>query len=242
MRAAIRRTAAELARVVVPRLRQGSRPVQGAELYVDGRLGRTVALHADGTVIDLETLNRVPTTAGDLLAFNGVEWVRVAIGASNQVLVVNTARPGKWAWSNTVGPAFSGVLSKDVNPGSQAYSPGLTTLGTYDTGAGGSVLPMALQLPATISASIKTVCRLELSDMSVIDIENTAIGATLTYTVDQLALAIMGALSGPGTKNGLRVRIVQFIVNNTSGGDVTVDLGAFRIRAYVTPAGGGTAL
>jgi len=139
--------------------------------------------------------------------------------------------------------SFSGLLAQDFDPTSRTYTKNtITTLKSYDVGVNGHIVLTGLALPARGNAALKTRLLVKYSNNTVDFIEN-ATDQALTDTMQGLANFLMGdAASGVNAKNnGKRVQSVSFEVQNTdTNNDVTADIGVFRVRGYVFPAGGGS--
>lgn len=140
--------------------------------------------------------------------------------------------------------AFTGFLSKDVDPASQDYVASQSVVhATYDIGAGGTLVPTGLRLPAAMSAGLVTEAVFELHDASTRIITNTNLGATLDDSLQGLANFFMGDVTAAADGNGKAVRKIILRTRNTTGSDITgVDIGVFRVRALALPRGGGGAL
>ena len=83
--------------MLVPRLGRAGKPPRGfSRVFVDQRTGRLHVVDASGTVVDLEAVGRLPTTAGGLLYFDGARLRVLAIGSSGQVLTESSGLPS-WA-------------------------------------------------------------------------------------------------------------------------------------------------
>lgn len=139
--------------------------------------------------------------------------------------------------------AFSGLLSKDVNPASDSWTANETKVyATYDMGTGGMFIPTGLLLPATGNAALVTEAVFEFDDTSTISVTNSGTGTTASRSMQQLADVLTGDLSSTATNNGRSVQKIILRSRNTTGSTVSsVDLGFFRIRALAVPRGGGSA-
>lgn len=139
--------------------------------------------------------------------------------------------------------AYTGFVSKDVDPASQEYGANATVdVLVVDVGTEGQLIASALRLPATVDASLSTLAQLELSDGSSRTVENTSTATPLDRVGQALVDVLMGGLAADGVGNGLRLQRVRFQVKNNTGSPVTADIGPFRLRAYATPRGAGAAL
>lgn len=140
-------------------------------------------------------------------------------------------------------PSFTGILAKDFDPPSQLYVKNtITTLKTYAAGDGSSIHITGIQLPARGQAALKPRLMIKFHDNSLVFIENVG-DTTLGDNFQGIANFLMGDAGGgqAAQNDGKRVVSVAFEVQNTDvNNDITQDLGVFRIRAYVVPAGGGT--
>ena len=141
-------------------------------------------------------------------------------------------------------PSFTGCLAQDFDPVSQLYVKNnfITTLKTYTAGGGSHIMITGFQLPARGQGTLRPRIQIKFNDNSTIFVENLT-DATLSENFQGVANKLMGdASTGQGASNdGKRVVEVAFQVQNTDvNNDVTQDLGVFRLRAYVVPAGGGT--
>jgi hypothetical protein len=140
-------------------------------------------------------------------------------------------------------PSFTGLLAKDFDPVSQLYVKNtITTLKTYTAGDGSHIMVTGFQLPAQGQGTLRPRILIKFHDNSSVFIENNS-GAAISDNFQGVANFLMGdAAAGNAANNdGKRVVAVAFEVQNTDvNNDVTQDLGVFRIRAYVVPAGGGT--
>lgn len=140
--------------------------------------------------------------------------------------------------------AFTGFLSKDVDPASQTYPASQSVVhAVYDIGAGGTLIPTGLRLPAAVSAGLVTEAVFEMQDASTRIVTNSNLGAALDDNLQGLATFFMGDVSGAADSNGNAVRKIILRTRNTTGSDITsVDIGVFRVRALALPRGGGSAL
>lgn len=140
-------------------------------------------------------------------------------------------------------PSFTGLLARDFDPPSQQYNQNsITTLKTYTAGDGSHIMITGIQLPARGQNLLKPRLLIKFHDNSSVFIENVGDG-TLSDNFQGIANFLMGdAGGGSGAQNdGKRVVSVSFEVQNTDAvNPITQDLGTFRLRAYVVPAGGGT--
>jgi hypothetical protein len=140
-------------------------------------------------------------------------------------------------------PSFTGCLAQDFDPVSTLYVKNMTaTIKTYTAGGGSHIMITGFQLPARGQATLRPRIQIKFSDNSTIFVENLT-DATLSENFQGVANKLMGdASTGQAASNdGKRVVEVAFQVQNTDvNNDVTQDLGVFRLRAYVVPAGGGT--
>ena len=139
--------------------------------------------------------------------------------------------------------SFTGLLAKDHDPGSATYTKGvITTLKSYTVGGQGHVILTGVRLPPRGNASLKTRLLINFHDGSVAVLSNGSDEA-LTDNMQGLAQFLMGDVTQDlaATNDGKRVVAVAFEVENTDvQNDVVADLAAFRVRAFVVPAGGGS--
>jgi hypothetical protein len=141
--------------------------------------------------------------------------------------------------------AFSGVLSKDFDPGSLSWTASEVKVHqTYDVGADGQLVPVAVRLPATVNTSLRTEVVFEFDDTSNRIVTNAADAAVLDLDAQGIALAIMGDLGSAASANGRRLRKIKIQTRNNDNLNPVnnVDVGIFRVRAWATPRGGGMAL
>lgn len=140
--------------------------------------------------------------------------------------------------------SFGGFLAKDWDPASTLYVKNtFTALKTYDVGDGGMFILHGLYLPPTVNPNIKTRLLVIFHDQSSVFIENGSTTNPLTDNAQGLGNFIMGdAANNQAAKNdGKAIRKLVFEVKNAdSQNDITVDLAAFRVRAYCVPIGGGS--
>lgn len=141
--------------------------------------------------------------------------------------------------------AFTGVVSKDVDPASQSYPPGVTTFpgASCDVGADGTLLPMHIRLPAVVdNTKLNTEVVLTFSDTSTVVLVNTDNGSPADLDMVSIADKLMGGLGGSAMNNGKRLQQITAQVNNITGSSFTADISWFRVRAYAMPRGDGGAL
>lgn len=139
-------------------------------------------------------------------------------------------------------PSYVGCLAKDFDPGPVNYIKNqITTIKTYTAGPGSSIEVTGFQLPARGNNQLKTRILFKFNDNSSKFVENATDG-TLSDTFQGVANFLMGdAAAGVNAdSDGKRVVAVAFEVQNLDvNNDINADLGVFRVRAYVVPAGGG---
>lgn len=140
--------------------------------------------------------------------------------------------------------APSGFLAKDHDPGSATYTKGvIATLKTFDVGTEGCFIIQGLYLPPTQNANLKTRLLISFQDGTSLFIENAQTGTALTQNAQGFSNLLMGdaANNQNAANDGKAVRKLSFEVRNADGqNDITADLGAFRVRAYCMPIGGGS--
>ncbi len=140
--------------------------------------------------------------------------------------------------------AFTGLVARDHDPALSSWSANETKVHvTYDAGPDGMLVPVGLRLPATVDDALETEAVFEFHDASTRIVTNVSMASVLDDNMQGLANALMGDVTGAESNNGRSVRKVIFRTRNTTGSPVNdIDLGAFRLRAYAFPRGGGGAL
>jgi hypothetical protein len=141
--------------------------------------------------------------------------------------------------------AFSGLVSHDVDPGSLSWNASEVKVhATYDVGAEGQLIPAGVRLPPNVNSDLRNEVVLEFDDASAKIITNPSTTLNLDVDGPGLAFALMGDLNSAAAANGRRVRkiILRTRNNNNANGVSSVDIGIFRVRAFATPRGGGSAL
>jgi len=141
-------------------------------------------------------------------------------------------------------PAFTGLLAQDFDPVSTLYVKNLiTTIKTYSVGDGASIQLVGYQLPPHDGTGLlRPRLLIKFSDNSSIVIDNNT-NQTKQDNFQGIANFLMGdATTGQNAQNnGKRIVAVAFEVQNTDvNNDIQADIGTFRVRAYVVPAGGGS--
>jgi hypothetical protein len=177
----------------------------------------------------------------------GSPATRSAVSAGRQVLTgAGMTGGGDLTADRTVSiSAFSGVVSKDFDPASLSWTAGeIKVHQTYDVGVDGQLLPVGIRLPATVNSALRTEAVLEFDDGSSKVITNAATAATLDSDGQGLAYALMGDLNSAANANGRRVRKIKIQTRNNDNVNPVnnVDVGVFRVRAWASPRGGGSAL
>lgn len=141
--------------------------------------------------------------------------------------------------------AFTGVVSKDVDPTNGNYAQGAppVVVLTVDAGADGMLVPFGLRLPATVDGGLRTEAALVFHDNSSVVLTNASSTNVLDFPMQDLANVVAGDLANNGLNNGRTVRKVELRVRNNTGSDINnVDVGVFRLRAWALPRGAGSAL
>lgn len=138
--------------------------------------------------------------------------------------------------------AFSGIVRKNHNPASTDYSPGTTSLITYDIGAFGQLIPLKTRLPPLTSVDVFGRIEYEFNDGTITGSNNNSV-LELIQDISGIIDVITGDMSEDGANNGLRVRKLKFqVVNNTGGTASAQNFDVFRVSAIATPIGSGAAL
>ncbi len=141
--------------------------------------------------------------------------------------------------------AFSGIVAKDFDPASGLnWSANETKVHvSFDIGAEGMLVPIAMRLPPCVDAALRTEVVFEFDDASTRTLSNGSTGSNLDQDANAIAGFLSGDLSNSAINNGKRVRRLILQTRNTSGATISsIDIGIFRIRAWAMPRGGGAAL
>lgn len=141
--------------------------------------------------------------------------------------------------------AFTGLVSKDADPGTTSYGAGITVISgaSVDIGSEGTLIPVHIRLPPALdNTKWNTEALLTFSDNSTAILVNSNNGTSADFDLVTIADIMMGNLSSSATNNGKRLQKVTTQVHNLTGGSLSADFSAFRVRAFAVPRGGGSAL
>lgn len=170
-----------------------------------------------------------------------------AVGTGRQILAGSgLSGGGDLTADRTISiTSFSGIVSKDFDPGTLSWTASEVKVhATYDVGSEGELTPVAVRLPATVDAALRTEVVFEFEDASNRIVSNAQSGAVLDLDAMGVAYALMGDLTVAAASNGRRVRKILIQTRNSDNANPVnnVDVGVFRVRAYAFPRGGGAAL